>query len=69
MKKPKGYRRDGMTKYYICDRKKCERCVPECRHTADVMHARDDDLSRAEFVLYNSGLYQVDRKKDQKKRM
>lgn len=24
---------------YICDRKKCERCSPECLHTHDYNHA------------------------------
>ena len=69
MKKPKGYQRGKLPRYYICDRKKCEHCIPECKHTADILHARDDDLSDVQFELYNSGLYQVDRKKDQKERM
>ena len=25
--------------FYICDRKKCENCNSECKHTSDVMHA------------------------------
>lgn len=24
---------------YICDRKRCERCSPECHHTTDIHHA------------------------------
>lgn len=25
--------------FYICDRKKCKRCNPECKHTSDIIHA------------------------------
>ena len=25
--------------FYICDRKKCEHCISECKHTSDVIHA------------------------------
>lgn len=24
---------------YICDRKKCDNCNSECKHTSDIMHA------------------------------
>ena len=24
---------------YICDRQKCPRCLPECKHTTDIRHA------------------------------
>lgn len=24
---------------YVCDRKRCERCSPECHHTTDIHHA------------------------------
>lgn len=28
--------------FYICDRQKCPRCsYPECKHTADVKHAKN----------------------------
>lgn len=25
--------------YYICDRKKCPKCSPNCKHTSDISHA------------------------------
>ena len=25
---------------YLCDRRKCDRCNPECKHTEDVRHAK-----------------------------
>lgn len=25
---------------YICDRKKCENCSPDCKHTTDIKHAK-----------------------------
>lgn len=25
--------------FYICDKKKCEVCYPECKHTSDITHA------------------------------
>ena len=25
---------------YICDRKKCENCSPDCKHTKDIKHAK-----------------------------
>lgn len=25
--------------FYICDRKKCENCNPDCKHTSDILHA------------------------------
>lgn len=34
-----------MEKYktlYVCDRKKCENCCTECKHTADINHAKYD---------------------------
>lgn len=27
---------------FLCDQKKCEKCTyPECRHTADIKHAKN----------------------------
>lgn len=25
--------------FYLCDRRACEKCSPECRHTTDIRHA------------------------------
>lgn len=25
--------------FYLCDRRACEKCAPECRHTPDIRHA------------------------------
>ena len=29
---------------YLCDRRTCEKCSPECRHTTDITHARNFEL-------------------------
>lgn len=29
----------GKKVFYLCDRRACERCHPECSHTADIRHA------------------------------
>ena len=30
---------EKMETLYLCDRKACEHCSPECRHTTDIYHA------------------------------
>lgn len=30
-----------MTVLYVCDRKKCPNCQPECEHTTDISHAKN----------------------------
>lgn len=27
--------------YYVCDRKKCAPCDPDCKHTSDITHAKN----------------------------
>ncbi len=27
--------------YYVCDRKACANCSPECNHTSDITHAKN----------------------------
>ncbi|MGN0180390.1 MAG: hypothetical protein ACI4DY_13285 [Monoglobaceae bacterium] len=31
--------------YYICDRRACETCRPECTHTSDIRHAENFELT------------------------
>ena len=30
---------------YLCDRRACEKCFPECHHTKDITHARNFQLA------------------------
>lgn len=44
---------------YICDRKKCPNCQPECEHTKDISHAKNffhtmsDDEDEIVYVELN----------------
>lgn len=29
------------TIYYLCDRRACEKCNPDCTHTSDIRHAKN----------------------------
>ena len=29
---------------YLCDRRACKHCSPECRHTTDIAHAKNFEL-------------------------
>lgn len=43
---------------YLCDRKACETCSPECFHTTDIRHARNFALAtgnRCGFVETGGG--------------
>lgn len=31
----------GTLNFYICDRKACNQCSDECRHTTDITHAKN----------------------------
>ncbi|MEG2332811.1 MAG: hypothetical protein RSB62_11005 [Bacteroides sp.] len=35
---------------YICDRRACNQCNPECMHTNDISHAKDFELLHDVFV-------------------
>lgn len=35
---------------YICDRRACNKCDPECMHTSDISHAKDFELLDDVFV-------------------
>lgn len=35
---------------YLCDRRKCEKCLPTCTHTTDIRHAEN-------FRVSHSGTY------------
>ena len=43
-------------KFWICDRKKCENCPPDCRYTLDINHALYPGYE--EFAALSGGLYQ-----------
>lgn len=32
--------------FYLCDRRACEHCSPECKHTTDVRHAANFEMNR-----------------------
>ena len=35
---------------YLCDRRGCKKCVPECNHTNDISHATNFELFNDEYV-------------------
>lgn len=38
---------------YLCDQKKCKKCsFPECRHTADIKHAKNK--TDRKFISYEN---------------
>lgn len=43
--------------YYICDRKKCDRCAKECMYTRDIEHARYKEHPPHRWVLTRPGVY------------
>lgn len=48
-------------KFYLCDRKKCENCKPECCHTSDFAHALHPDAPDENFLpLLSEGAGAVD---------
>lgn len=32
------------TVLYLCDRRACEHCSPECQHTTDISHAKNFEI-------------------------
>ena len=37
---------------FLCDQKKCEKCsFPECRHTADVKHAKNKKGNVFKYII------------------
>lgn len=42
--------------YYVCDRKRCERCAAGCRHTTDIDHALYE--THTDFELENGELWE-----------
>lgn len=40
---------------YICNRKKCENCSPECRHVSDIHYAANFDYDPTFNVFYEKG--------------
>lgn len=45
-------------RFWICDRKRCAACVPECKYTLDKSHAAFPDWDY--FEALSTGLYQKD---------
>ena len=41
----------GPTVAYKCDRRACDKCVPECTHTTDIRHAEN-------FEVNDTGVFQ-----------
>lgn len=37
---------DGNDILFLCDRRACEVCYPECRHTNDIRHAKEFEFHR-----------------------
>lgn len=45
-----------MTFLYICDRKQCENCSDECKHTSNILHAVNNDARN--FSIYGEGIFE-----------
>ena len=43
--------------FYLCDKKKCERCSKDCKHTTDIKHAKN-------FKKLRDGVYYEEEKKN-----
>ena len=35
---------------FLCDRRACERCHPECKHTLDISHAKNFEIENGNYV-------------------
>ena len=58
--KPRGERK---RKFYICDRKKCDVCSKDCKHTSDPAHALYDIPEPwRHWEVFDSGMFEVPRK-------
>lgn len=51
------------TRYYICDRKRCDNCAALCRHTADITHALYDDHPDEGFSVIDGVMWEKPRGK------
>ena len=45
---------------YICDRMKCEHCSNECRHTTDIKHAKNFEVTEITKFDGTSRVYVVE---------
>lgn len=43
--------------FYVCDRKKCDRCAAGCHYTTDISHALY--TKHTDFTLEETGLWEV----------
>ena len=57
--RPRG---ESKRKFYICDRRKCDICSKDCRHTSDRNHALYDiPESWRRWEVFDSGMFEVPR--------
>ena len=54
---------DRVMVFFVCDREKCERCYPECRHTLSLFHAKYETHDEFEPDTHGN-LWEVERKED-----
>lgn len=40
---------------YLCDKRACDRCNPECKYTEDIRHARNFELGAGKNVYTEKG--------------
>lgn len=45
---------------YICDRKKCENCYENCKHTTDIKHAKNFEVTEVNRFDGTSKVYVVE---------
>ena len=43
----------AMTTFYLCDRRACEVCTPDCTHTSDIRHANNFRIVADSFFELN----------------
>ncbi|MFT9056816.1 MAG: hypothetical protein ABF449_09390 [Ethanoligenens sp.] len=36
--------------YFLCDRRVCKKCSPECSHTSNALHAKNFELFRGDLI-------------------
>ena len=45
---------DKIDFFYICDRRACKKCRPECTHTNDINHARNFENINGDLIEQTS---------------
>ena len=44
--------------HFVCDRRKCHSCHPECSHTTDIKHAKNFTVSGVDDLYFEEDDYE-----------